>query len=229
MEVMKVMKAKKTLIVAAAVAVVAVLGAFEFAGQTQPSAVVNATLLVSPAEAATSDELLVAGPLGEKTMGDPNAPNTVIEYASLTCPHCQRFREDTFDAFKKKYIDTGEVYFIFREFPLNPLDTAAIMLTNCIPEERFFPLVDLLYEQQANWAYVDKPAEALLNIVRQAGFTQESFTACLKDQKVLDGVDWVRSRASDKFGVDSTPTFFFNGQKMSGEITLDQIDGILAK
>lgn len=229
MEAMKVMKATKTLLIAAAVAAVATVGGLQFAGQTKLSAVVNATLLPSPAAAATSDEMLVAGPLGEKTMGDPDAPNTVIEYASLTCPHCQRFRTNTFDAFKEKYIDTGEVYFIFREFPLNPLDTAAIMLTNCVPEERFFPLVDLLYEQQANWAFVDKPAEALLNIVRQAGFTQDSFTACLKDQTVLDGVDWVRSRAADKFGVDSTPTFFFNGEKKSGEITLDEIDEILAK
>ncbi len=217
------MKIVHTLAIAAAA--VAGIGLFQFAG---PAATTAGALLVSPAYAATSEEMLKPGPLGEKTMGDPNAPNIVIEYASLTCPHCQHFRETTFDDFKAKYIDTGKVYFIFRAFPLNPLDTAAIMLTNCVPEERFFPLVDLLYAQQANWAFVDKPAEALLNLVKQAGFSQESFTACLKNQDVLDGVDWVRARAVKDFGVNSTPTFFFNGEKKSGALTLEQIDEILA-
>ncbi len=222
------MKSKQILAIVAVVAVVVGAGVYLLAGRTATTSVVDSALLVTPASAKTSDEMLVAGPLGEKTMGDPSAPNVVIEYASLTCPHCQHFRETTFDDFKTKYIDTGKVYFIYRQFPLNPLDTAAIMLTNCVPAERFFPLVDLLYAQQANWAYVDQPAVALLDILKQAGFTQESFTACLKNQTVLDGVDWVRTRGADKFGVDSTPTFFFNGEKKSGDLSLDEIDAILA-
>lgn len=186
-------------------------------------------LIVGPAAAATGEEFLVPGPLGEKALGNPEAPNVVIEYASMTCPHCQSFHANTFDAFKEKYIDTGEVYFIFRHFPLNPLDTAAVMLTNCVPEERFFPLVDLLFDQQANWAFVDRPAEALLNLVKQAGFTQESFTACLSNQEVLDGVDWVRNRGATEFDVSSTPTFFVNGEKATGALTLDQFDELLAE
>ncbi|MCP4382375.1 MAG: DsbA family protein [Hyphomicrobiales bacterium] len=186
-------------------------------------------LLVSPALAQTSEALLEAGPLGEKALGNPDAPNIVIEYASMTCPHCRSFHEQTFEAFKEKYIDTGDVYFIFRHFPLNPLDTAAVMLSNCAPDERFFPIVDLLFEQQASWAFVEQPAQALLNLVKQAGFTQESFTSCLKNQEVLDGIDWVRSRAVTDFEVQSTPTFFVNGEKTTGAITLDTFDELLAK
>lgn len=211
-----------------AAAVVATFGAIQANGWTQTANLVG-DVLVSPAHAATSEELLVPGPLGEKTLGDPDAPNVVIEYASMTCPHCQHFHETTFDAFKEKYIDTGEVYFVFRAFPLNPLDAAAVMLSNCAPEERYFPMVDLLFEQQSSWAFVEKPAEALLDLVKQAGFTQESFTACLKNQEILDGIDWVRNRGATEFEVQSTPTFFVNGEKSSGALTLEQLDELLAE
>lgn len=221
------MTSRHRLAIVTATVVAAAFGVIEFTGTIQSPGL--GELLVSPAHAATNDELLVAGPLGEKSLGDPNAPNVVVEYASMTCPHCRNFHENTFEAFKEKYVDTGEVYFVFRHFPLNPLDAAAVMLTNCAPEERFFPMVDLLFEQQANWAFVEKPAEALLDLVKQAGFTQDSFTACLKNQEVLDGIDWVRTRGATEFEVQSTPTFFFNGEKMSGALTLDQIDEILAE
>lgn len=176
---------------------------------------------------AADEDLMVAGPLGEKALGDPDAPNVVVEYASMTCPHCQHFHEATFDAFKEKYIDTGEVYFVFRHFPLNPLDTAAIMLTNCVPEDKFFPLVDLLFENQRTWAGADKPGQALLEQSKQAGFTPETFTACLQDQEVLDGIEDVRNRGAD-LGVSSTPTFFINGEKTAGALSLDQLDDLLA-
>lgn len=179
--------------------------------------------------AETSEALLTAGPLGEKTLGDPKAPHTVIEYASMTCSHCQRFHAEVFDEFKKKYIDTGKVYFIFRNFTLNPVDTAAVMLANCAPPERFFPMVDLLFDQQANWAFVEDPATALFNTVKQAGFTEESFKACLTNQKILDGVNWVRDRADKEFGVNATPTFFFDGEKTSGEQSLEDIAKILGE
>jgi protein-disulfide isomerase len=202
-------------------------GLFVLAGGHPGSDIIDRASLVTPAHAATSEALMEPGPLGDHALGDPDAPNVVIEYASMTCPHCQHFHETTFDAFKEKYIDTGEVYFIFRHFPLNPLDTAAVMLTNCAPEERFFPLVDLLFEQQRNWAFVEKPAEALLQTVKQAGFTQDTFTACLKDQDVLDGIDAVRSRAMEEFGVDSTPTFFINGGKYPGAMSIDEFSAII--
>ena len=176
---------------------------------------------------AADDDLMTAGPLGEKTLGDPDAPNVVVEYASMTCPHCQHFHEATFDAFKEKYIDTGEVYFVFRHFPLNNIDTAAIMLTNCVPEDKFFPLVDLFFENQRTWAGADNPGQALLEQSKQAGFTPESFRACLENQEVLDGIVDVRDRGS-KLGVNSTPTFFVNGERNAGALSLDQLDELLA-
>jgi protein-disulfide isomerase len=153
----------------------------------------------------------------------------VIEYASMTCTHCQRFHSTVYPEFKKKYVDTGKVYFILREFPLDPLATSAFMLARCAPAERYFPIVDLLFDRQRDWAFVDDPATALLNVVKQAGFTQESFKACLTNQTILDGVNWVKNRGSDKFGVDATPTFFFNGVKKAGELSLEEIDKLVAQ
>jgi protein-disulfide isomerase len=177
-------------------------------------------------DVSTSD-LMVAGPLGEMTLGDPKAPNVMIEYVSMTCPHCQRFQTEVFPEVKKQFIDTGKVYYLLREYPLDPLARAAIVVARCAPPERFFPLVDLMYEHQDQWAFVDKPVDALFNLVKQAGFTREAFDACLTNQKLLDGVNWVQDRAINKFGVNSTPTFFINGKKVLGEQTLDDIKGAL--
>ena len=181
-----------------------------------------------PAPSGTDSELMVAGPLGEKTLGDPKAPNTVIEYASMTCTHCQRFNNTVFKQFKAKYIDTGKVYYIFREFPLDPLATSASMLARCAPPDRYFAVVDLLYEKQSDWAFVQDPESALRDLMKQVGFSQADFDTCLKNQTILDGVNWVKDRAAQKFSIDGTPTFFFNGQKKEGEQTLEDIDKILA-
>jgi protein-disulfide isomerase len=167
---------------------------------------------------------MVAGPLGERALGDPAAKVTVVEYASMTCSHCAAFHEETFTPFKEKYVDTGKVRFIFREFPLDALATSAFMLARCMPEDRYFAIVDILFRQQRNWAFVDDPATALFNVVKQAGFTQESFRACLTNQKILDGVNSVKDRGSNELGVASTPTFFINGKKMSGALSLEDMD-----
>ncbi len=179
------------------------------------------------APAATDTPLMVAGPLGEMSMGDPDAPNVVIEYASMTCSHCRAFHEETFAELKEKYIDTGQVRFILREFPLDPLATSAIMLARCAPEERFFPIVDLMFDEQRNWAFTVEPVAALQNLVRQAGISQEDFRACLTNQEILDGVNWVKNRGANEFGVGSTPTFFINGEQFPGNIGIDQFDAAL--
>jgi protein-disulfide isomerase len=170
---------------------------------------------------------MVAGPLGEMTLGDPKAPNVMIEYVSMTCPHCQRFQTEVFPKIKAQYIDTGKIYYILREYPLDPLARAAIVVARCAPPQRFFPLVDLMYQHQNDWAFVDKPVDALFNLVKQAGFSREAFDACLTNQSLLDGVNWVQDRAINKFGVDSTPTFFINGKKLAGEQTVEDIAAAL--
>ena len=179
--------------------------------------------LVLPAFADVSnEELMTPGPLGEKAQGDPKAPVTLIEYAAVTCPHCSDFFLHQFPEIKSKYIDTGKVHFIFREFALNALDVAGFMLARCAGDNQFFPIVDTLFEKQREWV-VQKPLEPLMAIAKQAGFTQQSFEECLKNQKVEDGIKWVRDRAAEKLGVSGTPTFFVNGKKFTGNPTAAEI------
>ena len=119
---------------------------------------------------------------------------------------------------KKQYIDTGKVRFIFREFPLDPLAAAASMLARCAGKDKYFPLIETLFQQQKDWV-VQKPIQPLFAIAKQAGFTQQSFDACLADQKMLNGIEEVRTRAANKFNVNSTPTFFINGKIFRGALT----------
>jgi len=179
------------------------------------------------ADAVDVKELMVPGPLGEEVLGDPKAPVTVVEYVSMTCPHCARVHMTAFKTLKAKYIDTGRVYFVLREFPLDPLALAAIMLAHCAPAEKFFPVVDVMFELQDNWAFVDDPGTALLKILQPMGFTNDSVKACLADQKVLDGVNWVHDRGEKKFDIKGTPTFFFNGHRQMGELSFDEIEKII--
>lgn len=212
----------RNLLLAIAVAAVAVAGGIYYyvglpGGSSLPAA---GTAVAQTAD----DELLVPGPLGEMTLGNPSAPVTVIEYASMTCSHCAAFHETTFKPFKEKYIDTGKVYFIFREFPLDALASSAFMLARCLPEDRYFPFVDILFSQQSTWAFTNDPASALLNISKQAGFTRKTFEECLTNQEILDGVQWVKDRGSQEFAVRATPTFFINGTLKSGALSLESME-----
>ena len=180
------------------------------------------------AQATKDAELTVAGPLGDVFLGSETAKVTIIEYASMTCPHCAHFHTNTFPTLKTNYIDTGKVRFTLREFPFDPLATAGFMLARCNGNDKYYAMIDLLFTQQKAWVGAPKPAEALFNVVKQAGFTQESFDACLKNQTLYSGVNWVRDRGEKVFGVDSTPTFFINGQKQSGAMTVEDLDKTLA-
>jgi protein-disulfide isomerase len=175
----------------------------------------------------TAAELAVAGPLGDKVLGNDLAPVTVIEYASLTCGHCAAFHEVGFKFLKEKYIDTGKVRYILRDFPLDPLAAAGFMLAHCAGDGKYFPMVDLLFAQQKAWTQTDKPVDVLLSLSKQAGFTQESFEACLKNQSIYDGVNAVRKSGTEKFKVDSTPTFFINGRKATGNLTAQQLETLI--
>lgn len=179
------------------------------------------------AETVKVDELVKPGPLGDKVYGNLDAKVTIVEYASLTCSHCAAFHQGTFPKLKEKYIDTGKVKFIFREFPFDPLSTAASMIARCSTEQRYFPLVSVFFAQQMQWAASDKPLDAMLAIARQAGFSQETFDSCLKDQKIYDGLNAQKKRGADTFGVNATPTFFINGEKKSGNMPIEEFDKIL--
>jgi protein-disulfide isomerase len=172
--------------------------------------------------ALSMEDLLVQGPLPDQVQGAADAPVTIIEYASMTCGHCAQFHNNTYPELKKRYIDTGKVKFILREFPLDPLAASAFMLARCAGDGKYYPVVDAFFHQQSQWA-VQRPLEPMLAIARQAGFTKESFEACLTNQKMLDGIEWTRNRATEKFGVNSTPTFFINGKVVRGAMTIDEL------
>lgn len=202
------------------VALATALGLSALPALTEPAA----------AQAAVSEtELMASNALPDMALGDPKAPVTVIEYASMTCPHCATFTEKTFPDIKKKYVDTGKVRFIFREFPLDNLAAAVFMLARCNAEtnsDKYFAFIDTMFRQQRTWA-VEKPLEPLLTISKQAGFTQETFNACLSNQKVLDGIEAMRQRAVDKFKVQSTPSFFINGKLYTGALSVDEMSKII--
>jgi protein-disulfide isomerase len=168
-------------------------------------------------------ELMAKGALDDIAMGSETAPVTIIEYASMTCPHCAAFEVQVFPKLKEKYIDTGKVRFILREFPLDGLAAAAFMLARCAGPDKYYPMVETLFTQQAKWA-VRSPIPPLLAIAKQAGFTQQSFEACINNKDQLDKVQQVRDRASQKFKVKATPTFFINGELHEGGMSIEDLD-----
>lgn len=176
---------------------------------------------------APLDLLMAEPPLPDVWLGDPKAPVTIIEYASMTCGHCAQFEITSFPVLKSKYIDTGKVRYALREFPLDPLAAAAAMLARCSGEKRE-AMIELLFQQQKNWAFVNNPVEALRDTVKQTGMGSQAFEACLNDQALFDKINQIRDTAAQKFSINATPTFFINGDKKSGEIPADKLDEVLA-
>jgi protein-disulfide isomerase len=183
---------------------------------------------IDPAAAqdVSTDVLYKPGPLGDKILGAEKAPVTIVEYASVTCPHCAAFHRDTYPTLKSKYIDTGKVRLIFREFPTQPaqIALAGFMLARCAGD-KYFPMLDAIFEQQQNWA--QDPYNGFLRIARQAGLSEERFETCLKDQKLAESIQEVAVRGNKEFKVESTPTFFINGKKYAGSLSVAELDKIL--
>lgn len=180
--------------------------------------------LTAPALAQAAGDMPMAQLMAENALpdiwiGSKDAPVTIIEYASMTCSHCAHFATATFPELKKAYLDTGKARFALREFPFDPLATAAFMLARCQGDDKREAVIELLFAQQPNWAFKDKPLEGLVTAMRQTGMSQQSFEACLKDKPLYDKVNAVRDRAAKDFKVDSTPTFFVNGKRVSGALS----------
>lgn len=217
-------------VIAIAAAAVLAVGALGYVGyRSFASKDGLETASIDEGRSALEKELAVPGPLGDMSLGDKNAPIKVYEYASLTCSHCAEFNKDTFPTFKKEYIDTGKVYYTLRDFPFDPIATAAYMLAHCAGPERYFGFVDVLFSTQAQWAFVETPMEALKGIARQGGFSEEKFDACMKDEKIFDHVKATAQRGAQQFGVRSTPTFFVNGEKVEGAVPYAEFEPILKK
>lgn len=176
--------------------------------------------------ASTPEELLQPGPLTEMSFGSSEAPVVVIEYASLTCGHCRNFHVNVWPAFKEKYVDTGKVRFIMREFPFDPRATAGFMLARCSGDDKWYPVVDLLYRSQDKWARVADATAALKSLMGMTGMKGADVEACLQDQTLLQKITSIAERGKS-LGVDSTPTFFVNGAMYRGVLELDRFSEIV--
>jgi protein-disulfide isomerase len=214
---------KKYLIAVAVVVVVAVAGVIlyeRFGGGSSP---------VPAGDGATAATVGEQPPLYEddKVMGDANAPVVMIEYASLTCPHCAHFSQDVLPQLKATYIDTGKVKLVYRDFPLNEPALRAAQLARCVPPQNFFGMVELLFRNQEQWSLVADPVAELRKIAAAAGVDDAKFDACLKDQAMADTIIARAQEGQDKFGVSSTPYFFINGRKISGAQPFEDFDKII--
>jgi protein-disulfide isomerase len=172
-------------------------------------------------------ELYKPGPIPEAVMGRDDAPVTIVEYASLTCPHCATFHNKTLPMLKKDYIDTGKVRFIFRDFPFDVVAMAGSMIARCAPKEKQFDVLAELFAKQEQWAFSKDPEKDLTKLALTTGFTQETFDACLQKQEIYDGVLAVRRRGHEAFQIDSTPTLFVNGVMYRGALTPEQMETAL--
>ncbi|HKA65799.1 MAG TPA: DsbA family protein [Methyloceanibacter sp.] len=174
--------------------------------------------------------LMAPGPLPDIIIGSADAPNTIVEYASMTCPHCAQFQTEVFPELKKKYIDAGKVRYMLREFPLDNLAAAAFMLARCSGNDRYYPMVDVMFSSQESWAAPGVDAkEKLLQIARQAGISKDEFDKCLADKELFGKIVKTREIANEKFQVDSTPTFFINGKRLKGDHQLKDFDVALGE
>jgi len=209
---MKTTGRRQILITGAALAALAPLAAFPAYAEEKPEYVNIGVLNKEP-------------DIGDMVVGSKDAPVTIIEYASATCPHCADFHEKEWPLIKKEYVDTGKVRFIFREFPLDQLALAAFMLARCAPKEKYFPMLGLIMKNQRTW--VKNPREELLKIAKLAGMTEKDFDACLKNQKLANSIVGISKNANRDFKVESTPTFFINGRKVVGGRPIEEFRKII--
>jgi protein-disulfide isomerase len=182
--------------------------------------------LISYAMAQGASDVAKPVSLPDMALGPADASVTITEYASMTCPHCAAFNEAVFPKIKSAYIDSGKVRYVFREFPLDIKAAAGSMLARCIAKEdagKYFAVIDMLFKQQNDWVSKNT-TETLTRIGKQAGLSQQAVEACLKDQALLDKIAADQKFASDVLKVNSTPTFFVNGEMIKGETSFEEFD-----
>jgi protein-disulfide isomerase len=181
-----------------------------------------------PPGKVTPEELMKEGSLPDLAMGKPDAPVTIVEYASMTCSHCANFHNKILPVLKEKYIDTGKVRLVFREFPLDERAALASMLARCAGGDKALPLISMLFAKQDEWATAKNDfLPKLFKFGQQVGFTKQSFDQCRQNEKLIKDVIAVRDRGNQSFGVNQTPTFFINGKKMDGG-SVDDFEKALA-
>jgi protein-disulfide isomerase len=182
--------------------------------------------LIEGAMAQDASDVAKPVSLPDMALGPANAAVTITEYASMTCPHCAAFNESVFPKIKSEYIDTNKVRYVFREFPLDIKAAAGSMLGRCIAKGdsgKYFAVIDMLFKQQGDWV-TKNTTETLTRIGKQAGLSQQAVEDCLKDQALLDKIAADQKFASEVLKVNSTPTFFINGEMIKGETSYEEFD-----
>ena len=181
---------------------------------------------ISQAMAQSAADVAKPVSLPDMALGPADAKCTIVEFASMTCPHCAAFNADVFPKLKAEFIDTGKIRYIFREFPLDIKAAAGSMLSRCIAKDdagKYFAVTDMLFKQQGDWV-MKNTTETLTRIGKQAGLTQQQVEDCLKDQALLDKIAADQKYASEVLKVNSTPTFFINGEVIKGEASFDEFE-----
>jgi protein-disulfide isomerase len=202
-----------------AVLVVAAVGGARWFTTDRP---LHGVAISSPAAAAPAAAAETATPSSDdRVLGKPDAPITIIEYASLTCPHCATFEAETLPKIKQEWIDTGKAKLIFRDFPLDGLALKGATLARCAPPERFYGFIDVLFRQQDVWARASNPDAALGRIAKLGGMSEDQFQACMKDDAMQNKILAMRMAGEKDYKVESTPTFFINGKKLVGALPYD--------
>ena len=182
--------------------------------------------LITEAMAQGAADVAKPVSLPDMALGPANAPVTITEFASMTCPHCAAFNADVFPKIKSAYIDTGKIRYVFREFPLDIKAAAGSMLSRCIAKDdsgKYFAVTDMLFKQQGDWV-MKNTTETLTRIGKQAGLSQQAVDDCLKDQALLDKIVADQKFANEVLKVNSTPTFFINGEMIKGETSFEEFD-----
>ncbi len=215
---------RNILIVAGGVVAVAAIAAGVYFG-TRPSSPGPAPTVV--VQAPDKASLLNVQPT-DHVLGDPKAPITLIEYASFTCPHCAHFSSAVLPEVKKKWVDTGKVKLIYRDFPLDQTALKAAQLAECAGNDKYFGVVDMIFDTQQKWAVASDPISELAKSLRIAGMGDAEVKACLANDAVANGViaDY---RGGETLGVNSTPTLFINGEQFKGARTVEELDATFAK
>lgn len=183
----------------------------------------------SNAEAEGVSGLYENIPLEDEVMGNENATATLLEYASMTCPHCKAFHETIMPSIKKKYIDTGKVKYIMRPFPFegDRRGEAAFMLAKCAPSNKYYSMIDALFSSQQVWGKTGNPVPEMLRITKLSGMSEKEFNSCINDQELLKKITTGRNLAARKFAVRSTPTVFINNQRYTKPKTVKDLSDAL--
>jgi len=164
----------------------------------------------------------------DRVLGNPAAPITIIEYASLTCPHCAHFANDVLPELKREWIDTGKAKLVLRDFPLDGPALRAAMIARCAPPDRFYAFADTFFASQDKWATTKDYREALARLAKLGGMGKDEFETCLNNTTLENRIVEQRLVASQELDINSTPTFFINGSKFSGAPTAEEFNKVLS-